>query len=246
MAAAECPFDDWMTYRDTRVLRHASEAAYVFSPAHLAIDADGAPNAYHPDDTGLDFLANAGYPAQRWWDSVLVADPEDPDRAYVQRSGPYAGYFVSKTSLVDRDKSELDPARYVDATVIPYLVFPGRFFSVSGTGLLGDLGFAINLGSREETAFVVADIGPSGAELGEISIALAERLGGRDVNPRTGAGAPGDRILYAVFPYSARTHRWPMTVDDLERHARELLGQVGGLEALLTCEKAVLTDDGEP
>ncbi len=245
MTARECPFEYWMTYGDTRVLRHASEAAYVFSPTHLAIDADGAPNAYHPDDTGLDFLANAGYPAQSWWDSVLVPDPDDPDRAYVQRGGPCAGYFVSKTSLVDRGKSELDPARYVDATVVPYLVFPGKFFSTSGTGLLGDLGFAINLATRAETAFVVADIGPSGAELGEISIALAERLGGRDVDPRTGAGAPPDRILYAVFPYSGRSHRWPLTVDELERHARELLAQVGGLQALLTCERAVLADGGD-
>ena len=31
----------------------------------MTIDADGAPNAYHPDNTGLDDLANAGTPG-RW------------------------------------------------------------------------------------------------------------------------------------------------------------------------------------
>ena len=32
-------------------------------------------------------------------------------------------------------------------------------------------------------AAVVADIGPSNAKLGEMSIALAEKLGGKNVNP---------------------------------------------------------------
>ena len=52
---------------------------------HLRIDADGAPNAYHPDNTpGLDHPGNAGWssdPSKRkhWWPSVVVGDigPDD-------------------------------------------------------------------------------------------------------------------------------------------------------------------------
>ena len=32
----------------------------------MAIDADGSPRAYHPDNTGLDDLKHGGYPGN-WW-----------------------------------------------------------------------------------------------------------------------------------------------------------------------------------
>jgi len=36
----------------------------------MSIDADGAPNAYHPDNIGLDDLKNAGYPNTSWWKNI--------------------------------------------------------------------------------------------------------------------------------------------------------------------------------
>jgi hypothetical protein len=208
----------------------------LFSSTHLAIDADGAPNTYHPDDIGLDFLANAGYPNTTWWSSVLVPDPEDPSVAYQQPSGEFAGYFVSKTSLQDPSRRTTDPARYVDARKIPYLVFPGAFYQMSGTGRLGDLGYAINLSTGEATSFVVADIGPSNARLGELSIALAEGLGGKNVNPKNGAGAPRGEMLFVVFPYSSRNHSWPLTADEIASQANILLEEVGGSESIIACK----------
>jgi len=74
--------------------------------------------------------------------------------------------------------------------------------------------------------------------LGEVSIALAEKLGGRNVNPRNAAGAPQGEILYIVFPFSSRTHGWPLSVNEIERQANILLGEAGGIDSILACKSA--------
>src|SRR5271154_5866982 len=43
-------------------------AAFLFRSG-MTIDADGAPNAYNPEDTGLDDLYNAGQPGH--WDGIV-------------------------------------------------------------------------------------------------------------------------------------------------------------------------------
>lgn len=202
----------------------------------MAVNADGAPNAYHPSDIGLDYLANAGYPNSDWWQDVLVVSQTDPQKAYVQPSGEHQGYFLSKTSLQDKSKSKTDTQRYVDARKIPYFVFPGNFYTMQGTGRLGDLGFAINRATGDKSAFVVADVGPKKASLGEISIALAESLGGVNVDPRTGSGAPRGDILYVIFPYTTDRLSWPLTEEDIQLYAGRLLSSVGGVSSVLTCE----------
>lgn len=74
--SVECSFEPWSEYKEDRLLSHPTEPAYVFATSHKAVDADGAPNAYHPKNKGLDYLANAGYPNKSWWRSVLVEDPK--------------------------------------------------------------------------------------------------------------------------------------------------------------------------
>lgn len=236
--ADACGSRFWKEYHGTRLYRLAGAGGYYFSTDQLSIDADGAPNAYHPGDIGLDFLANAGYPNQSWWPDVLVTDPEDSRRAYIQETGEFKGYFVAKTALLDPRKNKTDPARYVDARRIPYLVFPGSFYKMNGTGRLGDLGIVVNLPSKTLSAFVVADIGPAQAKLGEVSINLAERLSGHGVNPRTGAGAPKGVNLFIVFPYSARSPRWPLRYDDMARWTDRHVRHLGGLEKLIACAAA--------
>lgn len=249
-AESTCRFNSWISYQGTKLLAHPTGSAYLFASTHMAVDADGAPNAYHPDDMGLhcirgegfkglDCPGNAGYPTTSWWPSVLVPDPANPSRAYTQPSGEFAGYFVSKTSLHDESKLTIDPKRYVDARNIPYLVFPGSFYRMKGTGLLGDLGYAVNLATGEQTPFVVTDIGPAHAKLGEVSIALAAGLGGKNPNPRTGEGTPKGTILYIVFPYSSRSHAWPLSMSEIERHVNHLLERSDGLESAMACKDAL-------
>lgn len=236
--ALSCEFKPWRTYKSAELFRHTSADVYFFVTDHMRIDADGAPNAYGPGNIGLDLNANAGYPSKSWWPNVLVPDPSDPNRALVQKSGAFKGYFVSQTALADRSLPQTDPRAYVDATEFPYLVFPGKFAKQSGTGRLGDFGYAIHLENGRTSPFIVADIGPSNAKLGEVSIALAEALGGENVNPRNGAGQPKGKVAYVVFRFSSdpmKSKRWRLADGEIEMNAEQLLSDIGGLDPVKSC-----------
>jgi hypothetical protein len=247
---ASCSFIPWSTYLGSKLLRLPRRSPYAFATEKVKVDADGAPNAYHPDDVGLDCAkgsgfkgldcpANAGYPRTAWWPSVLVPDPADPKQAFVQPPpGEFAGYFVSQTSLKDQTKAATDPAKYVDARTVPYLVLPGNFYKMKGTGGLGDIGFAVNVANGKAAGFVIAEVGPPAAPLGEMSIALAAALGGSHPNPRTGSGAPSGKILYVVFPGSRAAPAWPKSSDGLASESSDLLNAIGGVEALTSCRDA--------
>lgn len=243
---SRCGFEPWMKYRGVTLHHSESSQVYGFVTHHKAVDGDGAPNAYHPDDVGnecrssgkgLDCPTNAGYPDTSWWSSVLVPNPVQPAVAYIQPSGPFAGFFVSQTALQDSTADVTNPGRYVDASRFPYLVFPRGFYRMQGTGKLGDIGFAYNKKTGNHSAFLVGDVGPANARLGEASIALHESLGGAPVNPRTGAGLRSDEIVYLVFPYSVgqRESAWPLTLEVLNIQASELLERHGGFDFLFDC-----------
>jgi Fungal chitosanase of glycosyl hydrolase group 75 len=241
-----CQFGPWSAYNGLNLRRHAN-GAYLYKTSHKQIDADGAPNAYHPADVGklcsataglkgLDCPANAGYPNGSFWRDVLALDPNNNAKPYVQVSGPFAGYFVSMTSLSDQSKAATDPNRYVSSTTVPYIVFPGNFNAKSGTGKVGDLGFAINLSNNKKSHFVVAETGPAAADLGEMSIFLATAMGGVNPNPINGAGAPSGTILYVSFPFSSNAYAWPMTNPQMQTNVYTLLQSVGGEAGILACQ----------
>jgi hypothetical protein len=100
-AENQCLPEPWETFKGDKLYKSASSNNYVYATKHKAFDADGAPNAYHPDDIGLDYLANAGYPKHSYWKGILVLDPENPEVPYRQKSGDFAGYFIAKTALED-------------------------------------------------------------------------------------------------------------------------------------------------
>jgi Fungal chitosanase of glycosyl hydrolase group 75 len=235
-AAPACDAVHWRTYQGTRFFRFPGSTAYFYVVSRMAVDADGAPNAYHPDNTGLDHNANAGYPGGGW-KNVLVPDPSNPNRPYVQKEGEFKGYFVSMTALRG-SLASTDVRNYPDARTVPYLVFPHSFYQLSGTGLIGDFGAARALSGGEESAAIVADVGPANAPLGEVSIGMAENLGGTNVNPRNGAGMPTGRFVYVVFPRSRANPRWPVGAADLEQRSAQLLAELGGWERILACVDA--------
>ncbi|MCE1236664.1 MAG: glycoside hydrolase family 75 protein [Hyphomicrobiales bacterium] len=218
----------WLNYEGVDVF-HVAEFAYCYTTDNVSLDADGSPRAYHPKNIGLDANGNAGWPT-RGWRSVLVVDPADKSRPYVQPSGPTAGYFVSKTSLYDHNPAvpATEPAKYVDSEEIPYIVFPGGFYALEGTGHWGDLVMVRNLSNGRQSAAVVADGGPTKAPLGEMSLALADRLGGKKPNPRTGKGAPTGYIQYVVFPGSRANPAWPLSLATIDAMGARLLQSIGG------------------
>ena len=241
---AACPFSYWFTFRGTAVYRTADQSAYLYKTNYIAIDADGAPNAYGPNDTGIDTNVHAGFPGQSWWPYVLVPDPVDPSKPYVQTSGTYKGMYVSKTHLYNTMGAYTDPATYVDALKIPYIVFPTGFMEIKGAGGMGDFGVAIAATAdgkrRYRSPAIVADSG-GGAEppLGEVSVYLANALGGKNVNPRNGAGQPKGPFVHVIFPGTKLSPAWPLTKQQIQDRSEGLLKTVGGWAAVEYCKRTL-------
>ena len=204
-----------------------------FYKAGMSIDADGAPNAYHPADTGIDFLANAGNPGD-WW--ALVTDSSG--NPVTQKTGdPFPGFFISTTALEDTTKDRTDPLRYVDSGKVPYIVLPGNSL-IAGTGAkLGDFVAVLNGKNGKFSYAIYADVGPKD-ELGEGSIALSKALGH---NPFIGSkvrSSIDDNILYVVFPGSRKsTTPWSSSesATDIDREAEPHFEAWGGMARIRSC-----------
>jgi hypothetical protein len=161
----------------------------------MEIDVDGAPNAYGPGNTGLDYTANAKN--GNAWAGVVTDATGIPAR---QQSGRYKGYYVSTTSLRARDGRADDPNTYVDATQVPYIALPPALVKQFGV-MLGDSALVVNRTNGKSAYAIYADVGPS-SKIGEGSLALARALGfsDREVDPRHGGVSEG--IQYLIFPRS--------------------------------------------
>lgn len=200
------------------------ETSAFFYEAGMTIDADGAPNAYHPDNTGLDDLSNAGGPGN--WEGLAKDRYGDP---YVQGpDDPFPGYFVSATALVDRTRAVNDPLRYVDASKIPYVVLPGGMARQLGARP-GDFAVVLNQRNSKMSYAIFGDVGPSD-RIGEGSVALAENLGIRS-DARNGGARGG--ILYLVFPGSGDGR--PRAVDEIDTEGGKLFQAWGGSDQFLAC-----------
>ncbi len=183
-----------------------------FYESGMTIDADGAPNAYHPDNTGLDDLENAGSPGH--WQGLAKDGQGEP---YIQGpDDPFPGYYVSATALADRNKPVSDPTRYVDAARIPFVVLPGEMARQLGARP-GDFAVVFNPRNGQNSYAIFGDVGPRD-RIGEGSMALAEKLGIRS-DARNGGARRG--ILYLVFPGSGNGR--PRTIEEIEGESQRLL-----------------------
>jgi len=194
--------------------------AFLFMTG-MTIDADGAPNAYSPDNTGLDELSNAGEPGH--WNGIITDGDGHP--LIQKETDPFPGYYISCTSLADRTKEFGDPTKYVDASKIPYVVLPREVAELGGARL-GDFAVVVNLRSGKSSYAIYADIGT----LGEGSVALADALGIRS-NARDGGAYRG--ILYVLFPGSG--NHSPRTIAEIESEGEKLVSAIGGIKKLYSC-----------
>lgn len=197
--------------RDIPIGRLPGSAAFYYESG-MTIDADGAPNAYHPDNTGLDDLKNAGAPGS--WEGLAKDADGEP---YIQGpDDPFPGYYVSETALADRSKPVNDPARYVDASKIPFIVLPGGMARQLGARP-GDFAAVFNQRNGMSSYAIFGDVGPYD-RIGEGSVALAENLGIRS-DARNGGARGG--ILFLVFPGSGNGR--PRTVEEINAEGQKLL-----------------------
>jgi hypothetical protein len=196
--------------------------------AKFAIDADGSPRAYGPNETGLDINENAKNNGQ--WVGVVTDAAGKP---IIQKLGdPYPGLYVSQTSLYDTQYDNTDPRCYVDAEKIPYIVLPMALMELSKASI-GDMAYVFNPATKKNSYAIVADEGPEGL-LGEGSIYLAKALGIANISPRDG-GLEGEAIQYIVFPRSGLGNGKHRTIVEIEQKGKEEMQKIGGEASILKC-----------
>ena len=188
--------------------------------AGLAIDADGSPNCYGPDNSGLDYTANGGTPGESWW-----GGPTDSNGMPIVQKiyDPSPGFYVSATALVNPAFPEASPYRYLDSESIPFIVLPGQH---ANGAKLGDVALVYNTRTEDNCYAVYGDVGPT-SKIGEGSMRLAEALK-IDFNPKSG-GTESKTIVYLVFPGSVGAWKPPNVWFDV---ANTLAKSWGGLSRL--------------
>ena len=206
--------------QEVPVWRLPDSPAFFFEEG-MTIDADGAPNAYNPDNTGLDDNSNAGEPGN--WGALAVDQDGTP---YVQGlDDPFPGYYVSMTALADGTKRPNDPRRYVDASKIPYIVLPHTVAQQGGANL-GDFGVVLNLRNGKASNAIFGDIGT----MGEGSVALADNL---DIFSDARRGGTRDGVVYLIFSGSGNGK--PRSNEEINDQVANLLRDFGGTERILSC-----------
>ena len=209
------------TIQGFKVYKHNPSGTILFK-AKMAIDADGSPRAYGPNNSGLDYTANAGSPGN-WW-GVVTNNNGNP---IIQGSGsPYPGMYVSTTSLVNNSYSSTNPLHYVNSEAIPFFVLPSAVTSL-GNIHLGDIGYVYNTLTGQGCYAIFADGGPSG-KLGEASIYLASQIGVNS-NARTGGTTQGI-IDYIVFPNSGAGQGTVPTISQINSIGAAKINTVGGTD----------------
>jgi len=225
------------TLQDVPIFR--IDNAVLYRLPLMTIDLDGAPNAYHPPvpghphgtgpGLGLEDLRNASRnlddgPNADW--VGLATDAQG--KPFIQETGPFAGFYVSETSLEDSRFSSADPRRYVDATKIPYVVLNSILRKKAGLDV-GDLAVVVMEAQEPKIAFgIVADIGPAKG-LGECSKALADSL---DIS----SGVEGSDLVYIFF--ATPKNRKVRTAEEIQSQGEALFSAWGGISRVRELPKA--------
>lgn len=167
------------------------------------IDADGANGqngkiaAYKSDNTGSELLANGGMKivsgkvicAHSWARDVVIIGTDNDPKIFP------GGIIASKTWYRHPGKLAGDPAAYVDAETVPYIVVPPLIIQETAGVVRGCKARITYKGISVDC--VVADRGPA-KKIGELSIAAARAVG-LPSSPRHG-GTEKAEILYELFP----------------------------------------------
>ncbi|MBL4736266.1 MAG: hypothetical protein JKY18_13175 [Flavobacteriales bacterium] len=218
------------TIENFEVYQHDSSGAILYR-ARFAVDADGSPRAYGPNNSGLDWTANAGSPGN-WWGIVTDIN----GNPVIQGSGdPYPGMYVSTTSLVQSGYLDTNPLRYVDSENIPYIAMPSSLQSLANISK-GDLAYVKNITNGNVSFAYLADTGPGG-KLGEGSMYLATALGINN-SPKSGGTSQGI-IDYIVFPQSGFGNGTHLSTTEIDSIGLIELMAAGGLD-LPDCLDSVL------
>lgn len=167
----------------------STDGAWVWTGG-LAVDGDGSPRCYGPNDTGLDYTANGG-PLSAPYGYLLNPATGKP---FVQGEDAPAfsdatrGFYVSSTTYQRRQYAANDPMRYLNSETELFGVVPGGFrLHVPGVVI----GCLMKIRYKGKEAICAAgDVGP---KFGEGSMAVASFLG-IPSSPRNGGVDSGIEI----------------------------------------------------
>lgn len=144
-----------------------------------SVCADGGPSAYHPENIGYDYLANAGWPG-----SGYGLSKDASGQPYVQgMDDPRPGYYVSTTAMNRSGFDPSDPRRFVDAERVPYIVLPKNLADLLPSEYRPSKGAVARISGPDRVSMAIyAEVGPAwkiGADSkhGEASIAALEAVG---------------------------------------------------------------------
>lgn len=154
--------------------------------APAAIDFDGDPHAYAPENSGLatsDFLANAGRPGN-WW-GIKTDNGERNGNPIVGSDG----YYISQTSLQIGGQA-------LNAQSVPFVALPRGFAGAK----LGDYVLLVNNETGQKCWAIYGDVSPRQAKV-EMSPAAA-RLIGVGFEKRGTTSAAGS-ITATIYPGTA-------------------------------------------
>lgn len=167
-------------------------------------DGDGANGqtggvaCYGPNDTGLDYTANAGSPGN--WFGVATDSNGNP---YIQQpTDPDPGAYISTTSYQWSQFAVNDVRRYLDAAAIPFIVVNGIVRRKCAGICVGSQAWLMRISTQQIIPCIVGDSGPNVDE-GESSI-YCGKLFNVGNNPR-GNGPEDDEMdwLFSFLPGTA-------------------------------------------
>jgi peptidoglycan hydrolase-like protein with peptidoglycan-binding domain len=202
-----------------------------FFVSKLAVDADGDPRAYHPDDIKPPQNSSGSYD---WLANISKSDLYGIQAG--DDAGPEKGFYVSGTALANPNFPNLSDVRHwVPAASVPYVVLPYPFPDIAGEPKVskGDCAFVLDLKTGNSAAAIFGDVGRA---VGEGSIRLAIDLGLKPFSakyPPKVIGYEGFRFFYLLFPGVPIAPPWdPSTIAATTQTAFEAWGGMARVRAL--------------
>ena len=198
-----------------------SRKASVEIVVPMAIDVDGAPNSYGPNNAAaLDYELNAHVGAKPSGKIVGYLTRNDDGRTPIVQGprDPYPGFYISTTGYEDKNNSRReDPRRYVNAAEIGYTLL-ARTAKDAGVRC-GDFCVVHSLRTRFTVYAIVGDTGNSRGAEG--SLALLQRLG-YDVKNGKSGGEEQAKIIVRYFANTNPERLFFFVQSDLDARARAL------------------------
>jgi len=209
------------------VLTAARAVAQTDQPYHgqpvemttsMAVDVDGAPNAYGPKDKPtLDYELNA-HEGARLSGKIVGYLTEGGHPVLQGPKDPYAGYYISTTGFADEMNVNLhDPRRYLDASKVNYVVL-GRLARQKHV-VLGDFAAVHSTATGKSVYAIVGDSGNSSGAEG--SLALLQALGYPFTNGKSDS-VHKKEIIIRYFPGSNPGHTFYPAQEQIDKRAAAL------------------------